>query len=190
MRFILLLQILDTIFKQTNKHLWALHLTETDISLQSCRFDTQFTAMLIETTFFPDFHDINLRMTQSSFTLNTSDESIKIIHFQIQPRVSWMLRETEFQTNFYHAVSSDKNFTKELNGIVSYAPLHTYDGIISETPYASGNITLNLSLLKHIHMKKSDVILDSLYLWIQIYKLSKNNPKNVYICREEDQSYM
>ena len=36
-------------------------------------------------------------------------------------------------------MSSDKNFTKNLDKIVSYDPRETFPGTISETQYASGN---------------------------------------------------
>ena len=87
----------------------------------------------------PDFHDVHLRMSQSSFTLTTSDQSTKIIHFQIHLPVSWMLWKTEFQINSYHTTSSDENFTKQLNRIMSYDAAHSYHGTVAETQYASGN---------------------------------------------------
>ena len=85
-----------------------------------------------------DLHDINLRMAQSTFSLNTSDQSIKLIHFQIHPRVFWKLWKTEFQINSYHTISSDNNFTKNLDKIVSFESGETYHGTISETQFASG----------------------------------------------------
>ena len=40
--------------------------------------------------------------------------------------------------NSYHIMSSDKNFTKNVNKIVSYETGETFPGTISETQYASG----------------------------------------------------
>ena len=144
-----LLQILNTVFKQTKGNQQALYLSQTkDISLQSCRFDTQFTAVTIVTSYEHDFHDIHLRMSQSSFTLHTSDQSVKVIDFQNDLSVSWKLWKTEFQINSYHTMSSDKNFTKQINRIVSY----DNPGTIAETQYASGmkawnGFCLNFNLL-------------------------------------------
>ena len=78
-------------------------------------------------------------MKNSYFLLNTSDQA-KIIYFVGSPIGSWMLWKTEFQVNSYHTISTDKNFTKNLDRIVSFEPTQTYQGTISETQYASGNM--------------------------------------------------
>ena len=108
--------------------------------LQRCNFTTNTTAVTIARTEGPKSPEINLRMAQSSFSLNTSDKQTKIIHFRGWPQGSWMLWKTKFQLNSYHAMSSDKNFTKNLDKIVSVDYGHTLHYVqISETQYASGN---------------------------------------------------
>ena len=144
-----LLQILNTVFKQTKGNQQALYLSQPkNISLQSCRFDTQFTAVTIVTSYEPNFPHMHLRMSQSSFTLHTSDQSIKIIDLQNDLSVSWMLWKTEFQINSYLTMSSDKNFTKQINRIVT----DDNPGTIAETQYASGTkawngFCLNINML-------------------------------------------
>ena len=137
---ILLLQILNTIFKQTNGNEPALYLAETNVSFQSCHFDTQSTVVDIVTSYELNIHNFNLRMFQSTFILNTSDQNIKIIHCQIKKDVSWMLWKTKFQINPNQTIYSNRNFIKYLDKIVSYDPGQTFHGTISETQYASGNI--------------------------------------------------
>ena len=86
------------------------------------------------------FNEINIRMLKSSFSLKTSDQHTKVIHFQGGTAlVSWMLWKSKFQVNSYHTMSSDKNFTNNINRIVSLDPGETFDGTITETQYASGN---------------------------------------------------
>ena len=80
-----------------------------------------------------------MRMSESYFSLKSIDERTKIIHLQGREEISWVLWETEFQVNSYHTISSYENFTNNINEIVSYEPLHTFYGTISETQYASGN---------------------------------------------------
>ena len=54
-------------------------------------------------------------------------------------QVFWMLWKTEFQLNSYHTKSSDKNFTKNINKIITMNPQTPFKGTISEAQYASGN---------------------------------------------------
>ena len=110
-----------------------------------CNFTSNTTAVSIARDEEPKSPEINFRMAQSSFSLNTSDQDMKIIDFSGSPQGSWMLWKTKFQINSYHTMSSDKNFTKNLDKIVSYDPCQTFHGTISETQYASGNsfITFN-----------------------------------------------
>ena len=97
------------------------------------------TAVTIESSYQTIHNEIKMRMSDSYFSLKSIDLRTKIIHLLGKPEVSWMLWETEFQINSFHAMSSDKNFTDNINRIVSYEPLHTFSGTISETQYASGN---------------------------------------------------
>ena len=103
-----------------------------------CNFTTNTTAVTISRHEASKSPEINFRIAQSSFSLNTSDQDVKIIYFSGPPQGSWMLWKTKFQLNSYHAMSSDKNFTKNLDKIVSYDPQQTFHGRISETQYASG----------------------------------------------------
>ena len=86
-------------------------------------------------------NDINMRMSKTSFSLKTIDQRTKIIHLQGKSEVAWLLWKTEFQINSYHTMSSNKNFTQNINRIMSVAPGQTFHGRISETQYASGIIT-------------------------------------------------
>ena len=104
-----------------------------------CNFTTNTTAVTIARTEAPKSPKINLRMAQSSFSLNTSDQHMKIIYFSGSPQGSWKLWKTKFQINSYHTVSSDINFTKNLDKIVAYDYGETFYGTISESQYASGN---------------------------------------------------
>ena len=110
-----------------------------DILLQMCNFTTNTTAVTITRNYPSKCPEINLRMAQSSFSLNTSDQQTKVIHFSGSPKGSWMLWKTKFQINSYHTMSSNKNFIKNLDKIVSYDPSKTFHLTISETQYASGN---------------------------------------------------
>ena len=83
--------------------------------------------------------EINFRIAKSSFSLNTSDQDMKIIYFNGPLQGSWKLWKTKFQINSYHTISSDKNFTKNLDKIVSHDHGYTLHVQISETQYASGN---------------------------------------------------
>ena len=78
-------------------------------------------------------------MSESTFSLNTSDKRTKIIYFEEKAQVSWMLWKTKFQINSYQTISSYKNFTKDINKIVSFESREQYHGAISEIQYASGN---------------------------------------------------
>ena len=138
---ILLLQILDTIFKQNHTDQSTLYLMQTNVSIQSCRFVSVDTAVPIMISYESSLNEITLRMADGYFSLNTSDKNIKIIHFQGKEQVSWMLWKTEFQINSYHTISSYKNFTNDTDRIVSFEPGETYHGTISETQYASGTKT-------------------------------------------------
>ena len=104
-----------------------------------CNFTTNTTAVTITRTYAVKSPAINFRIAQSSFSLITSHQQTKVIYFQGRPQISWMLWKTKFQLNSYHAMSSDKNFTKNLDKIVSCDPGYTFRGTISETQYASGN---------------------------------------------------
>ena len=103
-----------------------------------CNFTTNTTAVTIARIQSPT-------SPESSFSLNTSHQHMKVIHFSGRPQGSWMLWKTKFQIDSYHTMSSNKNFTKNLDKIVSYQTGHTFHVTISETQYASGNyfITLN-----------------------------------------------
>ena len=103
-----------------------------------CNFTTNTTAVTIARHVAPTSPKINFRIAQSSFSLNTSDQDMKIIYFS-DMQGSWMLWKTKFQINSYHAMSSDKNFTKNLDKIVAYDYRETFYGTILESQYASGN---------------------------------------------------
>ena len=104
-----------------------------------CNFTTNTTAVTVARDYTPTSPEINFRIAQSSFSLNTSDQQTKVVHFDGRPQGLWMLWKTKFQINSYHMMSSDKNFTKNLDKIVSYDSRETFHGTISETQYASGN---------------------------------------------------
>ena len=108
------------------------------ILLQMCNFTTNTTAVTTARSFAPKSPEINFRIAQSSFSLNTSDQQTKVIRFIGRPPGSWLLWKTKFQLNSYHTISSDKNFIKNLDKFVSYDMGQTFHGTISETPYASG----------------------------------------------------
>ena len=103
-----------------------------------CNFTTNTTAVTIVRNYAKS-PEITFRVAQSSFSLNTSDQHLKVIHFGGEPQGSWMLWKTKFQINSYCMMSSNKNFTKNLDKIVSYDTQETFHGIILETQYASGN---------------------------------------------------
>ena len=107
--------------------------------LQNCNFVTNTTTVTVDIVDTPKSPEINLRIAQSSFSLNTSDQQTKVIYFQGRRQGSWMLWKTKFQINSYHTMSSDKNFIKHLDKIVSYDRREKFHGTISETQYASGN---------------------------------------------------
>ena len=109
-----------------------------------CNFTTNTTAVTVSRGSTPKSPEINFRIAQSSFSLNTSEQQTKVIHFEGKAHISWMLWITKFQINSYHAISSDKNFTKNLDKIVSYGDTQTFYGTISETQYASGNSLLSI----------------------------------------------
>ena len=137
--YIFILQIINTLFKQ-NYGSVDLYADQTkDILLQMCNFTTNTTAVTISRNQGPKSPAINFRIAQSSFSLNTSDQQTKIINFLGPPKGSWKLWKTKFQLNSYHAISSDKNFTKNLDKIVSHDYGYTLNVQISETQYASGN---------------------------------------------------
>ena len=127
--------------------------------LQMCNFITNITAVTVHKDYSPKSREINLRISQSSFSLNTSDQQTKIIYFHGTPQGSWMLWKTEFQINSYHTMSSNKNFTKNLDKIVSHDIGHTFNVTISETQYASGNGFIDFSCksgILHIVYNKVD----------------------------------
>ena len=104
-----------------------------------CNFTTNTTAVTIVRNEAPKPLEINFGIAQSSFSLNTSDQQTRVIYFRGPPQGSWMLWKTKFQLNSYHAMSSDKNFIKNLDRIVSHDMGETLHVQISETQYASGN---------------------------------------------------
>ena len=104
-----------------------------------CNFTTNTTAVAIDSGRPLKSPKINFKIAQSSFSLNTSDQDTKIIYFKARPQVSWMLWKTKFQINSFRTMSNNKNFTKNLDKIVSYDIGETFQGTISETQYASGN---------------------------------------------------
>ena len=104
-----------------------------------CNFITNTTAVTMSRGSIPKSPEINFRIAHSSFSLNTSDQHMKVIYYKGPPLISWMLWKTKFQINSYHTMSSNKNFTKNLDKIVSYDYGETFHGTISETQYASGN---------------------------------------------------
>ena len=104
-----------------------------------CSFVDNTSAVSIAREYTPKSPEINFRIAQSSFSLNTSDQETKIIYFKGKPKGSWMLWKTKFQINSYHTISSNENFTKNLDKIVSFEAGETFHGTISETQYASGN---------------------------------------------------
>ena len=110
-----------------------------DILLQMCNFTTNTTAVTIARTYAAKSPEINFRIAQSSFSLNTSDQQTKVIYFSGLPKGSWMLWKSKFQLNSYHTMSSNKNFIKNLDKIVSHESGYTFHVQISETQYASGN---------------------------------------------------
>ena len=109
-----------------------------DILLQMCNFTTNTTAVTIARS-YGSKSEINFRIAQSSFSLNTSDQQTKVIRFIGRLPDSWMLWKTKFQVNSYCIMSKNKNFTKNLDKIVSFFPGQTFNGTISETQYASGD---------------------------------------------------
>ena len=111
---------------------------KTDILFEMCYFITNTTAVNFIGSEDSKPTSINLRMSQSYFTLKTSDKTIRIIYFKDQLKVFWMLWKTTFKINSYHTMSSNKNFTNNINRIVVYSRGKTYHGTISETQYASG----------------------------------------------------
>ena len=104
-----------------------------------CNFTTNTTAVTMSRNYEYKSPEINFRIAQSSFSLNTSDQQTKVFFFRGPPQGSWMLWKTKFQLNSYHAMSSNKNFTKNLDKIVSHEYGRTFNVQISETQYASGN---------------------------------------------------
>ena len=104
-----------------------------------CTFTTNITAVTVSSEYTPKSPEINFRIAQSSFSLNTSDQQTKVVSFEGRPHGSWMLWKTKFQINFYHTMSSDKNFIKNLDKIVLYEPGETFHGTISETQTGNGN---------------------------------------------------
>ena len=104
-----------------------------------CKYITTTTAVTIFRGSTSKSPEINFRIGQSSFSLNTSDQQTKVIYFRGTPKGSWMLWKTKFQINSYHTISSNENFTKYLDKIVSFDSGQTFHGTISEIQYASGN---------------------------------------------------
>ena len=110
----------------------------TDILFEMCRFITNIRPVHFYDNAGRKSSEFNLRMSQSSFTL-TSDKNIKIIFFQNTMQVSWKLWKTTFVLNSYGTMSSNKNFTKNLDRIITISPQGPFPGTVSETQYASGN---------------------------------------------------
>ena len=106
--------------------------------LQRCHFSTNITAITIMSEYSTKPIQINLRMSESSFSLTTHDIYTRVIYRQGRADIYWMLWKTQFQINSFHTMSSDRNFTQNINRIVSYGSGHSFYGTISETQYASG----------------------------------------------------
>ena len=104
-----------------------------------CNFVTNTTAVTLARGSTPKSPEINFRMGKSSFSVTTSDKQTKVIYFKGRAKIIWKLWKTKFQINSYHTISSNKNFTKYLDKIVSYDATQTFYGTVSETQYASGN---------------------------------------------------
>ena len=99
-----------------------------------------------------------LRMSQSSFAMNTSDPRVKAFHI-FGPKVLWILWNTSFQithnsiysvatvknSKHYSVWSSDWNFTNNANTFFSLGGTTTIESI-SETRYGSGNIRHNTKI--------------------------------------------
>ena len=100
---------------------------------------TNITAVTVEGKHGPEPPEFNLRMSQTNFSLKTSDKRMRAIDFHSR-RGSWKLWKTEFQINSYHAMSSEKSFTKNIDKIMAYDQVETFQVTISETKYASGNM--------------------------------------------------
>ena len=109
-----------------------------------CNFTTNTKAVTI-VGLEPKYPEINFRIALSSFSVNTSDQQTKVISFRGEPQGLWMLWKTKFQLNSYHTMSSDKNFKKNLDKIVSYDSSKTFHVTISETQYASGNSSIDFN---------------------------------------------
>ena len=133
------MQIINTLFKQNYGDVQLYAAQTNDILLQMCNFTTNTTAVTTVREYSQKSPGINFRIAQSSFSVNTSDQHTKVIYFDGSPQGSWMLWETKFQINSYHTISSNKNFTKNLEKIVSYKQGIVFNVTISETQYASGN---------------------------------------------------
>ena len=112
---------------------------KTDILFEMCHFITNITAIgfyhIIEGSKPPE---INLRMSQSSFSLKNSNKDADIIYFLNELQVSWKLWKTEFQLNYYHTMSNNTKFKKNLDRIITIDPQGPFPGTVSETQYASG----------------------------------------------------
>ena len=111
----------------------------TDILFEMCYLTTNITAVYFHGNAGPKPTEVNLRMSQSNFTLKTTDKNTKIIYFENELQLSWMIWKTEFQINSYHTISSDKNFTNNIDKIITIYPQGPFTGTITVTRYASGN---------------------------------------------------
>ena len=83
-------------------------------------------------------------MSGNRFLLNTTEIDTKILDIQHSAlwNLNWMLWKTWFRVDYFHIESNDNNFHKDIRGVVSLDTEETtFPGVISETPYASGNFT-------------------------------------------------
>ena len=107
--------------------------------LQTCHIITNITPVTISNIYGSQSIEINLRMSESYFSLNSTGQDTPVINIKGKAYISWLLWKTEFQINSYHIISSDKNFEKNIDKIVDFDFGQTFYGTILENQYASGN---------------------------------------------------
>ena len=111
------------------------------LSIQTCNFFTLNTAVHVFAT-NKEISTIKLRVFQSYFELNTSDPA-----FIVDRKVLWMLWNTSFQINNYSIMSSDQNFTNQIERLIKRNDEEESIDSISETHYASGKSLLIQELI-------------------------------------------